>query len=76
MIVEPDCLLGGLCALGKRDKSKFETIFKFKNAVDAFSQGIVVTIAHLAHARAHQVLAKELAIGMAGVLHAMVTVVD
>ena len=49
MIVEPDGLLDGDESRGAIDKALVQQVLYLEDAIDALSQGVVVTVADLAH---------------------------
>ena len=58
MVVEPDGLEDSQASLGNGGKTRVQTIFEFENTVDPFGQGVVVTVACLAHAGTNMVPGK------------------
>ena len=76
VVVEMDSLLGGSSGLVQVNKETVQSIFEFEDAIDAFSEGILVTVSDLTHAHANVALVKQVAIRVSRVLDAVVAVVD
>lgn len=76
VVVKKNGLLNGSLSQCLSDKELVEAILDFENAVNPFGEGIVVTIADLAHAGTDLVLGKLVTNGLCGVLAAMITVKD
>jgi len=76
VIVQPDRLLNRPVSLGEIHKGIIQAILQFQNTIDPLGHGVVVTVTHLAHRRANVVLSQQVSIGLAGILEAVVTVMD
>ena len=76
MIIQPDSLLGEELSLLEIKQALTQTILEFEDAIDPFSQSILVTITHLAQAGKNAQLSQSLPIEVTGVLDAMIAVMD
>jgi len=76
VIVEPNCLVNGLPNLVNIDEARGQAIFGLENAIHAFGQGIVITIALSAHTGETTVLVQVVPEAVIGELNAPITVMD
>ena len=76
MVVKPDGLFCDELCVSQVEQAFAQGIFEFKNAVDALRQGIVITVADLAHTGTDLVSGQDVAIRMTGVLDAMITMMN
>ena len=76
VVVKRDGLGGRGRHLFQVDEPVVQSILQFQDAVHAFSEGIFVAVADLAHAGANLVLGQTVAVGVGGVLHAVVTMMN
>ena len=76
MIVEPDGLEYGYASLLHSGKTTIEPIFELENAVDSFGQGVVITVAGLAHTGTNMTFGQLVSVAATGVLDAPVAVMN
>ena len=76
VIVEPNGLKNGYSSLSYSGKTTIEPIFELENAVDSFGQGVVITVAGLAHAGTDMALGQLVPVAATGVLNTPVAVMN
>ena len=75
-VVKVNRLLNGPLRWGRRVKELIQAILNFQNAINAFGEGIIVTIADLTHAGTDLMLGKLVTNGLSRVLATMIAVKD